>query len=312
MISVIIPVYNAESTLRRCLDSILNQLYSSLEIILVDDGSKDNSGRICDEYGEQDDRIIVIHQGNKGVSLARNRGLDIAKGEYVGFVDSDDYIDPDYFKILLDNMGKSKTDICFSALEEVPNIAPSTLISNKNDLVSLIIGQKFGNNAGPYNKLFKNSIIGSLRFDKDIFVGEDTLFDVEYAKKCRNGVFVNKVMYHYDQRTSSSSYMSDPSKLFKYLTYAESRKKMLLDTSTLSDKCREMLIHSYLNSILNCYYQSRYFHNQKEERRMCHVMKEALKTYRHDNLPIRQQFTYWMMGYFPSIFPFWNAINTRL
>ena len=77
MISVIIPVYNAESTLRKCLDSILNQLYSSLEIILVDDGSKDNSGRICDEYGEQDDRIIVIHQGNKGVSLARNRGLDI-------------------------------------------------------------------------------------------------------------------------------------------------------------------------------------------------------------------------------------------
>ena len=148
MISVIIPVYNAESTLRRCLDSILNQLYSSLEIILVDDGSKDNSGRICDEYGEQDDRIIVIHQGNKGVSLARNRGLDIAKGEYVGFVDYDDYIDPDYFKILLDNMGKSKTDICFSALEEVPNIAPSTLISNKNDLVSLIIGQHFAQLAG--------------------------------------------------------------------------------------------------------------------------------------------------------------------
>lgn len=312
MISVIIPVYNAERTLRRCLDSILNQLYRSLEIILIDDGSKDNSGRICDEYEEQDDRIIVIHQENKGVSLARNRGLDIAKGEYVGFVDSDDYIDPDYFKILLDYMGKSKVDICFSALEEVSNIAPTTFISNKNDLVSLIIGQKFGNNAGPFNKLFKNSIIGSLKFDKDIFVGEDTLFNVEYAKKCRNGIFINKAMYHYDQRTSSSSYMSDPSKLFKYLTYAESRKKMLLDTSSLSDKCREMLIHSYLYSILNCYYQSRYFHNKKEQRRMCHVMKEALQTYRHDNLSIRQQFTYWMMGYFPSIFPVWNAINTRL
>ena len=143
-------------------------------------------------------------------------------------------------------------------------------------------------------------------------MGEDTLFSVEYAKKCRNGVFINKAMYHYDQRTSSTSYMRDPSKLDKYLTYAESRRKMLLDTSMLSDDCRELLVHSYLSSILNCYYQSRYFHSHVEERRMCHVMKEALETYPIGNIPLRQKFTYWIMGRFPSLFPVWNAVNTRL
>lgn len=100
LISVIVPVYNVEPYLRQCIDSILNQTYTNFELILVDDGSPDNCGAICDEYADNDRRIIVIHQENKGVSEARNAALDIMSGQYVTFVDSDDYITPDYLDAL--------------------------------------------------------------------------------------------------------------------------------------------------------------------------------------------------------------------
>ena len=102
LISVIVPVYNVESYLEKCIDSIIHQTYKNLEIILVDDGSTDNSGKICDVYKEKDSRIKVIHKQNRGLSSARNCGLEIAKGEYIGFVDGDDYIAEDMYALLKD------------------------------------------------------------------------------------------------------------------------------------------------------------------------------------------------------------------
>ncbi len=114
LISIIVPVYNVEKYIRKCIDSILNQTYINLEIILIDDGSLDNSGKICDEYAKNDKRIIVIHKKNGGLSEARNTGLDIAKGKYVCFIDSDDYVEKDYveflYKILIDN--RCRMSIC--------------------------------------------------------------------------------------------------------------------------------------------------------------------------------------------------------
>ena len=103
LISVIIPVYNIEQYLPRCLDSVIAQTYNNLEIILVDDGSTDSSGEICDKYSLLDNRIKVIHKSNGGVSSARNEGLEVAKGDYIGFVDGDDIIEKDMYQILLDN-----------------------------------------------------------------------------------------------------------------------------------------------------------------------------------------------------------------
>ena len=117
-ISVIVPVYKVEPYLRKCLDSIVNQTYRNLEIILVDDGSPDNCGRICDEYAERDKRIRVIHQKNGGVSSARNEGLKIASGDWIGWVDSDDWIEPDMFEYLLENAKKSKADIAVCSRKE--------------------------------------------------------------------------------------------------------------------------------------------------------------------------------------------------
>ena len=111
MISIIVPVYNVESYLRKCLDSILAQTYRDLEILVVDDGSTDGSGAICDEYAGKDDRIKVFHTENKGLSCARNLGLDSANGDWIGFVDSDDWIELDMYEVLLRKAEKTGADV---------------------------------------------------------------------------------------------------------------------------------------------------------------------------------------------------------
>ena len=118
-ISIIVPIYNIEKYLPRCLDSILAQTYKNLEVILVDDGSVDNSGMIADKYARNDQRIIVIHQVNKGVSAARNAGLDLATGDYIGFVDGDDYIEPDMYEILMRIIDEQQVDIAHCGYQMV-------------------------------------------------------------------------------------------------------------------------------------------------------------------------------------------------
>lgn len=118
-ISIIVPVYNVEKYLNRCLDSILNQTFTDFELILVDDGSTDNSGIICDEYKTKDNRIKVIHKENGGLSSARNAGLDIARGRYIGFVDSDDFISKDMYQILYNEAEKNKADMIMCEFKKV-------------------------------------------------------------------------------------------------------------------------------------------------------------------------------------------------
>lgn len=119
LISVIVPVYNVEKYLPECVESIISQTYDNLEVILIDDGSTDRSGKICDEFAEKDSRIVVIHQKNSGVSAARNRGLDLCRGEYISFVDSDDYY---------------CTDLMESAMNALPAFTPRIYLSFRFNL----------------------------------------------------------------------------------------------------------------------------------------------------------------------------------
>ena len=111
LISIVIPVYNVEKYLKQCLDSIINQTYTNLEIILVDDGSTDNSGTICDYYSKIDKRIRVIHKKNEGQSIARNIGIKVSNGKYIGFLDSDDWVEQDMYRFLIENIEKYNADI---------------------------------------------------------------------------------------------------------------------------------------------------------------------------------------------------------
>ena len=117
LISIIIPVYKVEEYLEKCVDSVIKQTYDNLEIILVDDGSPDNCGKICDQYSKKDKRVKVIHKENGGLSDARNAGIDISRGEYISFIDSDDYVEIDYIETLYNSIIKSKISIILSHIE---------------------------------------------------------------------------------------------------------------------------------------------------------------------------------------------------
>lgn len=187
-ISVIVPVYNAEKTLRQCVDSILAQECKDFELLLIDDGSKDGSPAICDEYAEKDARVRVFHKENGGVSSARNVGLDHAKGEWITFIDSDDYITGGYLEGVTDR----KEDViikgydCFtptsteisSAAEDMARIPVFVDLLNK-----YITGFML---RGPVFKFYKRSIIGDSRFLQDMKIGEDAYFVFNYLAKCKN------------------------------------------------------------------------------------------------------------------------------
>lgn len=198
-ISIIVPVYNVEIYLRCCIDSILAQTYSNFELLLIDDGSTDASGKICDEYIMKDSRIRVFHKNNGGVSSARNMGLENAKGEWITFVDSDDWVDKDY----LENFTVD-SDLCVQGY-----FNGEAKISYENVYVEQHIGAFYMKKPyvfGPYCKLFKTSIIrkNKIEFDVQLSFGEDILFLMQYALYCHNMKVVEGAGYHYRKEVSNS------------------------------------------------------------------------------------------------------------
>lgn len=204
MISIIVPVYNVEKYIKNCLDSIINQTYKDLEIILVDDGSTDNSGVICDEYASTDNRIKVIHKENGGQSSARNLGIKSANGEFIGFVDSDDTIELEMFELLYNAIQGTDIAICGHNVVydncKKTNSNSEEKFLNEESLWEQIFGKL--NNA-VWNKLFKREYLENIKFDLNFAHGEDLLFNIMYLKKAKTGMLVDKPMYNYYKRGDS-------------------------------------------------------------------------------------------------------------
>ena len=212
LISVIIPIYNVDAYLPKTLDSVLAQTYSFLEIILIDDGSTDNSGLICDTYAEKDPRIRVIHKKNGGVSAARNDGLNIAKGEYIGFVDGDDIIERDMYETLILNAHKHNADISICQMDTV-NVNGRTELtfdypSRKIKASEIIKGFFFD----PFiksimysqcNKIFSKHVLENVRFAPFRYC-EDILFVFEAMMKTSTVYYDKRVGYHYIHREKSA------------------------------------------------------------------------------------------------------------
>lgn len=215
MISVIVPVYNVEEYLPTCIESILNQTYEDLEILLIDDGSTDNSGKICDEYAKRDNRCIVIHQLNKGLSGARNTGLDHATGEYISFIDGDDYIHPQMLEILYEALHKGDYDFSMTLYKEVQTKEPTQFISiyasqelDQDQLIYSLYKSYKKKNDYPeisfhvvWNKLYKKSIIKSINFIKTS--SEDAVFNNSVYLKCKKVIIINAITYYWVQRPTS-------------------------------------------------------------------------------------------------------------
>lgn len=221
MISVIVPIYNVEEYLPTCINSILNQTYKNIEILLIDDGSTDKSGEICDEYAKQDNRCIVIHQSNKGISEARNTGLNHVTGNYISFVDGDDYIHPQMLETLYEALQKGDYDFSMVTFKQIWKYCkedfPTIAVQNNNILITktltLMAGLYTINNMLQWselnfqvvwNKLYKKEFIKDLRFKQT--GSEDTEFNNRVYLRTNLAILINIPLYYWVQRQSSISH----------------------------------------------------------------------------------------------------------
>ena len=205
-ITVVVPIYNAEQFLEKCLKSIVEQTYQNLEIILVNDGSTDKSKEICERFNESDERIILINKENGGVSSARNRGIEESTGKYIIFIDADDYIEKEMFETLAEDLFKNKVDISMCGFKTVDingNIlGESSPMENRYFDVktfrrNLFDDRYYGDLV--WNKLFKLEIIKehNIRFREDIHINENVLFMLDFSKYAFRYSYGNEILYNF-------------------------------------------------------------------------------------------------------------------
>lgn len=282
LVSIIVPVYNTEKYLDQCIQSILSQTYTDFELLLINDGSTDQSGVICDQYALKDARIKVFHQQNTGVSAARNLGLDHAKGEWVTFVDSDDWIGLDFFNYFKDK--KSIDADCIFL-----NIVKGDPIKNVNitefQNLSLTFQQFFDNYTihpdffGPCGKFFKTKIINEfyIRFNSKLNYGEDNLFNCEFLLKCEIVELTNISQYIIRPSINGLS-TSKPNLLNDELKYFS--LYILLKNSNLSDSIIDNNIGPSVSRYFIAIVNSHYSFKDK-------LKKSSLLFFRHSNVFIR-------------------------
>lgn len=234
-ISVIVPVYKVEKYLEKCIDSILNQTFKNFELILIDDGSPDRCGEMCDEYAEKDDRIHVIHQENRGVSAARNAGIKKASGNYIIFIDSDDYLEKDMFQIMINVAKEKETDVVTCAInywDEEGNSLRSDFIKeatyNNGQLMSALFGKPTPLGNGCCNKLFKFNKEKKALFQEGLAIAEDWIYLFDVFSVCNTGCQINDILYNVVERRGSATRNNK----------IETTYKRILSSQVLMDKAK--------------------------------------------------------------------------
>lgn len=271
-ISVIVPVYNTEKYLRRCIDSILAQTFTDFELILVDDGSTDNSGKICDEYAQADKRVRVFHNENGGVSSARNFGLDVAQGKYIMFSDSDDYVEPNWCELLHDKIVCNQNCFIVANFYDVNSQNNRSPHIYKFDLEQLDYYNinKIGLCGSLWNKIYKKDTIAKnkISFKKDAYMGEDVGFNVEYFKQCEKIIYIHQPLYNYVNRSNSAVHQYRTN-YFEELLYPFYVRKDLIDKKYLGEYCDSWL-YTFINHFSTVFdkrctwsFTKKFMYNQK-------------------------------------------------
>lgn len=216
-VSVIIPVYNAEKYITQCIESLLNQTLRECEFIFINDGSTDNSEKIIEDYKKFNDRITLINQENQGVSIARNRGLDVSTGEYVGFVDADDYIEKDMYEMLYNAAKSGKCDVVISnfksemqghgIITEYPFIVDTVLKKNYIEQELLPYFLRTDNLNTTVNKIYRNKVIkgNNVKFPEKVELGEDGIFNIKFFSNAINMKYIDYTGYHYREVVGSAT-----------------------------------------------------------------------------------------------------------
>lgn len=253
-VSLIVPIYNSEQFLERCISSIINQTFKDFELILINDGSTDNSIDILRKYKDIDNRIIVIDNSNNGVSITRNIGIEKARGKYIQFVDSDDFIDENMLNNTISTIEKENSDLVITGLfldiyngnkvdtsiQTFPRKNAKTKIEIAENVVNRLNGTYINS---PVNKLYKRELIvdNNLKMKEDISLGEDLIFNLEYLSKCKSVVFEEESHYHYNMKMEdnlTAKYRSDKLELMKILY--NNTKEFLLEADVNSRYIQEL------------------------------------------------------------------------
>lgn len=213
-VTVIVPAYNVEKYIGKCIDSLLEQRYKNYEMIIINDGSCDNTGEICEEYARREKRITVIHTENRGVSEARNLGLKKANGEYIVFVDSDDFVSENYLELLVEGIVKNDVDLCCVDYYEVYSNKTichadeddeKNMVMSETDAINLLHKKEYFRGY-LWDKIFIKKIIdeNQIIFDKQVKIWEDMLFCLKYMINCRKVLYIRKPVYYYIIRANSA------------------------------------------------------------------------------------------------------------
>lgn len=255
MISIIVPVYNAEKYLEECINSVLAQEIQDIEVILIDDGSTDNSLAICNRFANMDRRVSVYHKRNEGVSIARNKGLELAKGKYVAFVDADDIVAPDMFAVLLETAEQYKADIvsCSSAcvvdekiIKEEYGTNRIVEYSRKQALATYLIGGEI--NIGVWSKIFKREIIQNVRFIEQKRINEDKFFILEAILNSNKFVLNDVTKYFYYKRPESATSKAFDARWFDSLDIAD------ITSNVIKAECEDLVFYSEVNKVKAYYW----------------------------------------------------------
>lgn len=306
MISVIIPAYNIEKWIGRCIESVCGQTYRELEIIVVDDGSTDDTGKVIDSYAERDPRIKAIHKENGGLVETRETGIAIATGDYVGFVDGDDAVMPDMYERLLANALKYDADIshcgmcfCFSDGREELHYGTGTIRVSDN-----AEGQKMlleGKTVEPSlcNKLYKREILADSCLDKSIVNNEDLLRNFVLFKRAYKSVFEDICGYRYIQRDGSMS--NDRCRLAECYKHIMKARKIIVNNA--SEDIKPYAMASYFACVIN-FARSSYGDRDPESAKYGDMCREILKENRLEwhCMTFSQRLTAWLIVYVPWLY----------
>ncbi|MGJ7919508.1 glycosyltransferase family 2 protein [Neobacillus sp. LXY-4] len=266
VISVIIPVYNVEKYLSICLKSVLEQTMGDFEVLLINDGSTDNSANICEHYAQIDKRVKVFHTSNSGPGKARNKGLKEASGKYIMFIDSDDYVDQNTFKIALNIMEKNNVDLVIYSfykikLNEIEKRELSECyfkdpFSKARFLEKIWLDEEML--ASTWNKIYKLDVIkkNSISFNEDFFMAEDYLFNIQYIDTIEKGISINSPLYHYIKHENSVTTRVLYNKYYIALTVYKESLKLLNKYNIKEEKYLNKIHSEYLTGLLRAMYET--------------------------------------------------------
>ena len=322
-VSIVVPVYNTEKYLKRCLDSITNQTLTEIEIVIVDDGSREECAKLCDEFSKADSRIKVVHKTNGGLGYARNTGMQESTGEYVGFVDSDDYIESSMYESLYNAAVKYDADLAVSGISFVggnmfsesgecvkKSFFGSDTLFEKGDMKKLLLGvvgalpnepddSRYG--ASVCKNIFKNSLIQEEKLEflsERVILSEDTLFMVDFIKKAKKAVGIPDASYCYCRNEDSLSKSYKKERFEKSIIFLNELEKRIADTVNKNEYkiyldrltqgfgrvlCSQEIMHARENNIKYSVLRKRLF-----EICTCDKIKNVLKSYPWYKLPIKQ------------------------